>query len=54
VEPPSADGKRKYRGERFMRQAMQAAGIAYLNVNPNQLPEPEEIKRLLAQEDVQA
>jgi hypothetical protein len=54
VEPPSADGKRKYRGERFMRQAMQAAGIAYLNINPNQLPEPEEIKRLLAQEDVQA
>jgi len=54
VEPPTVDGKRKYRGERFIRQSLQAAGIPYLSVNPNQLPEAEEITSLLVQEGVQA
>lgn len=54
IEPPSADGKRKYRGERFIRQALQAADIPYLSVNPNQMPEPDEIRRLLAEEGIQA
>lgn len=54
VEPPSGDGKRKYRGERFVRQALQAAGIPVAIINPNQLPEPHEILGLLSQEGAEA
>lgn len=54
VEPPSTDGKRKFRGDRFVRQALQAADIPSLMLNPNQLPDPEEILRLLPGEEAQA
>jgi hypothetical protein len=33
---------------------LQAADIPYLSVNPNQMPEPDEIRRLLAEEGIQA
>lgn len=54
VEPPSTDSKRKFRGDRFTRQALQAAGIPYLLVNPNQLPESGEIMRFLTGEEAEA
>lgn len=54
VEPPAAEGKRKQRGERFLRNALQAAGIHLVSVNPNQLPEPHELQHLLNQEGLQA
>ncbi|HOQ10616.1 MAG TPA: DUF2726 domain-containing protein [Syntrophomonadaceae bacterium] len=54
VEPPSADGKRKSRGDRFVRQSLQAAGIPAVMINPNQLPDSEEILRLLSGETAEA
>ncbi|HQA07930.1 MAG TPA: DUF2726 domain-containing protein [Syntrophomonadaceae bacterium] len=54
VEPPSVDGKRKFRGDRFVRQSLQAAGIPALMINPNHLPDAEEIMSLLTGEKAKA
>lgn len=54
VEPPNGDGKRKFRGDRFIRQSLQAAGIPALLINPNHLPDPEEIRCLLTGEGAEA
>lgn len=54
VEPPASDAKRKQRAERFLRNALQAAGIGFLSVNPNQLPEAQEVHRLLDAQESQA
>lgn len=54
IDPPSSEGKRKLRAERFLRGALESAGIGFLSVNPNQLPDPQEVQRFLDKESAQA